>query len=120
MNQTEFARQLGLTQTGVSYMERPGSTVTEQTIRTVCLAFGVREQWLRTGEEPVFDRQKKEEPLDELIRSKAVSPLEVEILKAYFALDPDMRKELLRHFQTYLSRTPEEGPDAPPEGKKYI
>ena len=41
ISQTEFAVSLGMKQTGVSYMERDGSTVTDQTIKAICLLYNV-------------------------------------------------------------------------------
>ena len=35
LSQKEFARQIGLKQNAISYMERPGATVTEQNIRAI-------------------------------------------------------------------------------------
>lgn len=101
LNQTDFAKKLGMTQTGVSYLEHQGATITEQTIRTICLVFGVREEWLRHGEEPM-DCPSDIEKLEHLVTIGAISDLELKILQAYFSLEPCLRQQLLRHFQAYL------------------
>lgn len=51
MSQAEFAARLGMKQTSVSTFERPGGTVTEPTIRALCLAFNLNETWVRDGVE---------------------------------------------------------------------
>lgn len=102
ISQTEFANKLGMKQTGVSYMERDGSTVTDQTIKAICLLFNVNEDWLRNGSEPMFV-----EPdtfsLDEFVKQRGATDLELQIVKTYFDLDPDTRKMLVDHFRKGLA-----------------
>ncbi|MEI3282493.1 MAG: helix-turn-helix transcriptional regulator [Enterocloster sp.] len=54
INQKEFAKVLGVTQSGVSYMEQKGSTVADSSIKAICSVFDVNEEWLRNGTEPMF------------------------------------------------------------------
>ena len=101
MNQTDFANSIGMKQTGVSYMERDGSTVTDQAIKATCSVHNISEEWLRTGKEPM-----RIEPvtfnLDEFAKSHDASDLELKIVKAYFEIDPDIRKNVLEHFKEHL------------------
>ena len=111
MNQTDFANSIGMKQTGVSYMERDGSTVTDQAIKATCSVHGIREEWLRTGEEPM--RSKPETfNLDKFAKERGASDLELRVVKAYFELDPDVRKMLIEHFKTELSEE-QVHPDTP-------
>ena len=61
LSQKMFAQQIGLKQNAVSYMEKPGATVTEQNIRAICAQFGVQERWLRTGEGEMFQQGEREQ-----------------------------------------------------------
>lgn len=54
LSQKEFAEKIGLKQNAISYMEREGSTVTEQNIKNICTQFYVNENWLRTGSGEMF------------------------------------------------------------------
>ena len=113
MNQTEFANSIGMKQTGVSSFEKEGATVSEQTIKTICSVFNIREEWLRNGTEPM-----REEPetfsLDDFAKTHGVSDLELKILKTYFRIDPDARKDLLRYFKkTFIDS--DGVPDTPEE-----
>lgn len=54
LSQVMFAQKIGLKQNAVSYLEKCGSTVTEQNIKAICAQFHVNENWLRTGEGPMF------------------------------------------------------------------
>lgn len=113
MNQTDFANSIGMKQTGVSYMERDGSTVTDQAIKATCSVHGIREEWLRTGEEPM--RSKPETfNLDKFAKERGASDLELRVVKAYFELDPDVRKMLIEHFKAELLEE-QVHPDTPEE-----
>lgn len=102
ISQTEFATSLGMKQTGVSYMERDGSTVTDQTIKSICLLYNVNEDWLRYGTEPIYI-QSPVFSLDDFVRSKGATALELEIVKTYFELDPEIRRTAMEHFKRRLA-----------------
>ena len=91
MQQNEFAARLGLSQTGVSWLEREGNAVSEQTIRLLHLDFHVSEEWLRTGNGPMFSAE-DDSPLEKLCREYAVSDCERKILELYFSFEPKRRK----------------------------
>lgn len=113
MNQTEFAFSIGMKQTSVSSFEKEGATVSEQSIKAISSVHNISEEWLRSGIEPM-----RIEPetfnLDEFARARGASNLELKVVKAYFELDPDIRKMLMEHFKTELTdnndhpKTPEE------------
>lgn len=113
MNQTEFALSIGMKQTGVSYMEQEGATVTDQAIKAICSVHNISEEWLRSGTEPMRIELETFN-LDEFARARGASDLELKVVKAYFELDPDIRKMLIEHFKTELTdsndhpKTPEE------------
>lgn len=61
LSQREFADKIGLKQNAISYMEKSGSTVTEQNIKTICSQFSVNECWLRTGDgNMLLENEKKQ------------------------------------------------------------
>lgn len=102
INQKSFACDLGVTQSGVSYMEQSGSNVSDSSIKTICTIYGLNEEWLRTGAGPMYI----EEPtfnLDDFLRNRGATDLELNIVKAYFELEPDVRKQLVEHFKKHLA-----------------
>lgn len=106
MSQADFALKLGMKQTSVSTFERPGGTVTDPTVKALCLAFNLNETWVRDGTGPMYT----EEPmfsLDRFVRDHGGTDLEIEIMKAYFELDPEIRKKVWDHFK---ARFPSIGP----------
>lgn len=102
LSQAEMANTLGITQSGMSYMERTPSAVTEQNIKAFGLLYNVNEDWLRYGVEPIFT-EKISFSLDTFATSKGATPLDIEIVKAYLDLDPSIRKHVLEHFKKYLA-----------------
>ena len=113
MNQTEFALSIGMKQTSVSSFEKEGATVSDQSIKAISSVHGIREEWLRTGEEPM--RSKPETfNLDKFAKERGASDLELRVVKAYFELDPDVRKMLIEHFKAELSEE-QVHPDTPEE-----
>lgn len=108
--QKNLAALLGITQSGVSFMEQDGSTVSDQTIKTLCLACpGLSETWLRTGEGEMYSSEELFS-LDRFAAEHGASELELAIVKAYFELDPAIRRVVLEHFASRLS-TPAIDPD---------
>lgn len=102
LNQTDFASHLGLRQTSVSSFEQPGASVSNPTIKAICLAFNVNENWLRCGEGDIFN-QTETFDLDAFVREHGGTDLEIKILKAYFELDEETRKRILKHFRERLT-----------------
>lgn len=107
LSQTEFATQLGMKQTSVSTFEKSGATVTDPTIKALCMAFNLNEDWLRNGTEPVYI-QAPTFSLDKFVKDHGGTEFELDIMKAYFELDPDIRKMLVKHFKERLTASREE------------
>lgn len=55
LNQTEFAQQLGLTQSTITLLEHGKSPITEKHIKPICSVFNVNENWFRTGRGEMFN-----------------------------------------------------------------
>lgn len=114
LNQKQLAEMLGVTQSGISYMEQNGSTVSDSSIKTICSISGLNEDWLRYGTEPMYI-----EPdtfsLDDFCKQHEATEQEIEAVKAYFELPPDIRKYLIKHFNGRLGPGSVDGHPATPE-----
>lgn len=102
LNQTEFGAPLGLSQSAIGGYEGNIRNVSDQSILAICREYGINEKWLRTGEGEVFTTSETFS-LDEFARQHSATDLELNILKAYFELDPDLREQLIQHFKDRLS-----------------
>ena len=107
LNQKEFSESLGVTQSGVSYMEQDGRNVSDMTIKGICNRFNVNEDWLRDGKDPMYITEPTFS-LDKFVKDHGGTELELEAMKAYFELDPDIRKMLVKHFKERLTASREE------------
>lgn len=54
MNQTDFGERIGVKQTTVAGYESGIRIPSDAVMLSICREFGVREEWLRTGEEPMM------------------------------------------------------------------
>lgn len=104
LSQKDFATKIGISQRSVSWSEQPGNNVPDSTIKSLCMAFNVNEDWLRNGTEPMYI-QEDTFSLDEFVKRRGGSELELEILKAYFELEPDIRKMLMKEFIKFRINT---------------
>lgn len=121
LNQREFALSLGMAQTGISSIERDGATITDRVVKAICMAHNINEEWLRYGtgsmyiEPPAFS-------LDAFIKENQIDELESDIIRAYFEIAPEIRKEALAQFKAAMGiqqRSPwDEAPDTPEELEK--
>lgn len=81
LSQKEFADNLGLKQNAISYMEKVGTTVTEQNIKAICAQYCVNENWLRTGEGKMFlENDKKHQEFFDIF-DKLSPPLQDYLIK---------------------------------------
>lgn len=97
LNQSEFAKRIGITQRGVSHIEQDGHNVSDVTIKSICHEFNISEAWLRHGIEPIFTSDDTFS-LDAFVKEQGMSDLELRILKRYFALDAKTRQDALAYF----------------------
>lgn len=102
LKQYEMSLQLGLKQGSLSDIERRKTKkVSDRIIKLICKTYYVNENWLRSGKGEM--KVKLESfSIDELAKNNGITELEIEIIKAYFSLKPDFRKELIEHFKNSL------------------
>ena len=61
LSQSSFGSSVGVKQNTVSSWEAGRITPNDSAILNICQTFGVREKWLRTGEEPMMIQRPKDE-----------------------------------------------------------
>lgn len=93
----EFGKRLGVGKTAISKIESGDRNLTDQMCRSICREFGVREEWLRTGE----GAMREESPSDELdaVLDKWNLPREFRgLFLAYGNLRSDAERAAVRQF----------------------
>ncbi|PHV69232.1 Cro/Cl family transcriptional regulator [Sporanaerobium hydrogeniformans] len=92
--QKEFGEIIGLKQTSIADIEKGKVNITDRTVKLICSEFNVNEEWLRTGEGAMFN-ETTTMTLDEYAQKNNLSPLELDIMKAYMDIDRDTRLKFL-------------------------
>lgn len=118
LTQEAFAEKLGVSRSVIKNIElnklaRPDQKLS--LIKLMCKEFSVNEEWLLNGTGPMFS-----EPdtfsLDQFVKEHGGTELELEIIKTYFEIDPEIRWKLVEHFRRRLGKT--DPPDTPEELEK--
>ncbi len=102
LSQKDFAETIGISQRSVSWGEQPGNNVPDNTIKNICMTYGVSEDWLRNGTEPMYIPESTFS-LDKFVKDHGGTELELDIMKAYFELEPNIRAMLVQHFKERLT-----------------
>lgn len=59
----KFGEKLGVTKTAISRIEKGERNLTDQMFKSICREFGVREEWLRTGDGEPFGSQTRNQEI---------------------------------------------------------
>lgn len=100
--QEEFANSINIkSKAHISALESGKRSITDRIISDVCAEYNINEEWLRNGIEPMFI-----EPdtfsLDEYVKQKGATDFELEIIKSFFEMDPEIRKAATEQFKASL------------------
>lgn len=117
LSQIEFAARLGISRGNIAAYEVGKNAPSDAVIELICRTFSVSRQWLLQGEGEMFI-QPDEFSLDEFLKERDASQLEIAIVRAYFELDPDLRRLVLKQFKANLERDQESVEDLESEYEK--
>lgn len=93
LTQEKFGERIGIGGSAISNIEAGTRGVTDQLRLSICREFRVSEAWLRTGEGDKFSNETVD--LNEFVRSHGATELELQLVRVYFELDPEIRRECL-------------------------
>lgn len=94
----KFGERIGLRKSSLSQIENGVNGVTEQLIKSICREFNVREEWLRTGELPMFNGF-PQTVLDELCEQYDLDTLDKQIVDIYISLPKQLRDSVKDHIK---------------------
>ena len=106
MKQVDFANKISKTQAVFSKYESGAIAITDRTIADICREFNVNEQWLRTGEGPMF---KQQSDIDNQLAAEVAKLIQSEdeftkkLIHAYLRL-PDDAKAKVKDFVENLMK----------------
>lgn len=107
LSRASFGQRLGVSGDVINNLERGRVEIKEPMVKLICTIFGVREEWLRTGEGEIYSSAELFS-LDRFVAERGATELELAIVKAYFELDPAIRQAVLEHFRARLTADPDE------------
>lgn len=125
MSRVKFGQRLGVSCDTIANIELNRLARPDQKMslyKLICSEFGVAEDWLLHGIEPIF-MQPETFSLDDFVKKYDGTDFEIEIVKSYFELSKETRKEMVSSFKKLLSRLPDDTPkpvipDTPEEFEK--
>ncbi len=98
----KFGDRVGVTKMTISRIENGKNNITDQMFKSIVREFNVNPEWLESGNGEMF-QQAETFSLDDFVQQNDATDLELEILKAYFSLDKDIRSKVVDHFKNALS-----------------
>lgn len=105
LTQAEFGERLGVSRSVIKNIELNALARPDQKLslyKLICSEFNVNEEWLLNGTGEMFV-QPDSFSLDDFIKARGGTDIELELVKIYFELDPELRKALVGHFRNRLS-----------------
>lgn len=93
MNQEEFGRRLGVSNTAISKLEKGERNITEQMVLSICREFRVNYFWITEGKGDMFVGTPKD-IVDEMAEDYNLDELDKKIIQKYLELNAEQRKVL--------------------------
>ena len=101
LTQQEFANRIGVKRNTIANYEIGRNIPVDSVLELICREFNVSRQWMETGVGDIFI-EPDNFSLDEYLCERGADSLEIEIIRAYFELDPTTRKRVLNQFRENL------------------
>lgn len=99
LTQQEFADRLGIKRNAITNYEVGRNDPADMVVSMICREFNVNEEWLRTGKGTML-QEPDSFSLDDFVKRRGASDIELAILKAYFDIDLDTRRKILNRFRS--------------------
>lgn len=113
LSRVAFGKRLGVSGDVINNLERGRVEPKDPIIKLICSEYSVNESWLRTGSGSMYI-----EPdtfsLDDFVKQHNATEIDLQIVKTYFELPPDVRELLIERFRSIFA-TPAAAPAASPE-----
>lgn len=101
LSQEDFSKKLGLSRSNIGNIEVGRINVTDRVVADISKQYNVNEEWLRNGTEPMFI-EPNTFSLDEFLKQKNATDIEIDIIKTYFNMPEDLRNGLIDYFRNNI------------------
>lgn len=92
LNQADFGKKIGLSESAICNYESGRRTVSELTIKSICREYNINYEWLKNGIEPMDYDIDNSDILEILKREYDLSDIDVQILSIYITLSKKERE----------------------------
>ena len=104
LSRVAFGKRLGVSGDVINNLERGRVEPKDPIIKLICSEYSVNEDWLRTGNGSMYI-EPETFSLDEFVKQHDGTEIELQIMKTYFELSPDMRATLVEHFRNAFANS---------------
>lgn len=122
LTQKAFAEKIGAKQNTIATYEMGRNNPSDPVIHSICIAFGVNEDWLRNGTGDMFVVPDAFS-LDEYAVANNLTKTEISIIRGFMELDPSVRNAIYGIFKNAFSSERsayDDVPDDPQELEKMF
>ena len=105
LSQAAFGERLGVNRDVINNIENNRLAKPEQKlslIKLMCKEFSVNEEWLLNGTEPMI-KEPDTFSLDDFVKQHNATEIDLQIVKTYFELPPDVRELLIERFSSIFA-----------------
>ncbi|UHR02933.1 helix-turn-helix domain-containing protein [Peptoniphilus sp. GNH] len=95
----KFGERIGVTGSAIGNIEKGRRALTDQVIKSVSREFNVNENWLRYGEDKMFDKSKNSH-LSELAKQYALDDMGIKVVEAFLELSPEKREAIIEYVRS--------------------
>lgn len=88
LSQDEFSKKINISRSNLGNIETGKINLTERVLSDICRSFHVRQEWITTGSEPIFEENS--------------DPLDTEISRLFSSLTDENKKYLYGYIQRLL------------------
>ena len=107
INQTDFGKEILLSQTAIGQIENNTRTATDRTILLVSSKFKVSESWLRTGEGEMFENV-GDDFISELAAKYQLNTFQKNLVRAVYEMPPAYQEMILSLAHRLVAESEEE------------
>lgn len=94
LTQKNFAKEIGMSRSGYGQIEIGDRPINDRLIKSICMAFNVNENWLRTGEGEMFIKV-EDSIFKQLSEKYNLNEKDLSFIKHYLNMNPQNRQYLL-------------------------
>lgn len=109
LSMKEFGAKISLSQPSVSLIESGKATLTERTLRSICAAWNVNEEWLRTGMGKMFTGGASVD-VAAIVKKYSFPEICAKLLYAYDSLPPDQQEAVLSYAHSFIISVAQDEP----------